>query len=201
MIPLYLSGAVRPELVGKRGFGFMRTPRMGNAAPPWVWAADTGCYSPRGVRAFDCDAYLAWLDRQDRESCLFATAPDRVGDPVETLRLSLPVLPKLRALGFSAALVAQDGLEHLRVPWGAFDVLFIGGTTAWKLGPGPVQLIRTARKLGVYVHMGRVNSFQRFAYARSLKCHSVDGTFVAFAPTVNIARVEGWIAECLVRGN
>ena len=90
-----------------------------------------------------------------------------MGDPVETLKLSLPVLPQLRALGYAAALVAQDGLEHLTVPWGEFDVLFIGGTTAWKLGPGPVKLIRTARKLGRYIHMGRVNSFQRFVYAQT----------------------------------
>lgn len=194
-IPLYLSGAVRQELVGRKGFGFMRTPRMGNAAPPWVWAGDTGCYSPSGVRAFDCASYLGWLDRQDRDRCLFVTAPDRVGDPVATLALSLPVLPELRALGYAAALVAQDGLEDLVVPWHAFDALFIGGTTEWKLGPGPVKLIRTARKLGRYVHMGRVNSLRRFAYARSLGCHSVDGTFLAFGPTRNLARVEDWIAN------
>lgn len=45
------------------------------------------------------------------------------------------MLPKIRALGVPAALVAQDGLEDMvdRVPWDEFDVLFIGGSTAFKL--------------------------------------------------------------------
>lgn len=194
--PLYLSGAVRPELAGRPGWGFMRTPFMGNRVDPTTfWAGDTGLYSPKGERAFDCARYLQWLDRQERVSCLFVTAPDKVGDPVETWKRSAPVLPILRAMGYRAALVAQDGLEPADVPWKAFDTLFIGGSTHWKMGRGPVRLIRIARRLGMPVHMGRVNSFPRFVYAATLGCASVDGTTVAFGPDENIPRVERWMAE------
>lgn len=63
-----------------------------------------------------------------------------VGDAAATLTRSAPMLPRIRALGYPAALVAQDGLEHLAVPWDAFDVLFLGGTTDWKLGPAAADL-------------------------------------------------------------
>jgi hypothetical protein len=192
--PLYLSGAVRSELVGLERLGFMRTPNMGNKSSLGMpWGADTGCFSSRGVRDFDLDAYLGWLDANDAATCLFATAPDRVGDPVVTLELSAPVLPLIRARGYKAALVAQDGLENLTVPWESFDVLFIGGSTEWKLGPGAASLIREAKRRGKWVHMGRVNSGRRYSYAAELGCDSTDGTFLAFGPTVNLPRLLKWV--------
>jgi hypothetical protein len=42
------------------------------------------------------------------------------------------------------------------VPWDAFDVLFLGGTTDWKLGPAAADLTAEARRRGLVVHMGRV---------------------------------------------
>jgi|SRR5215475_458059 len=192
--PLYLSGAIRSELLEVPNTGWMRTPNMGNAPLPGPWGADTGCFSPKGVRAFDLDGYLRWLKRGDAASNLFATAPDRVGFAAETLALSAPVLPQIRALGLPAALVAQDGLEELSVPWDAFDVLFIGGSTDWKLGRGAAALIAEAQKRGKWVHMGRVNSGKRYAYAAELGCDSVDGTFLAFGPTENLRRLKTWLA-------
>jgi hypothetical protein len=55
--------------------------------------------------------------------------------PRATPDARVPVLPKIRALGVPAALVAQDGLEDMidKIPWDSFDVLFIGGSTAFKL--------------------------------------------------------------------
>jgi hypothetical protein len=191
--PLYLSGAIRPELDNVPNTGWMRTPNMGNAPRPGVWGADTGCYSAKGVRAFDLDAYLAWLRKNDAASNLFATAPDRVGYAAETLELSAPVLPRIRELGYKAALVAQDGLEELTVPWGTFDVLFLGGSTEWKLGRGAAALTHEAHRRGVWVHMGRVNSGRRYAYAASIGCESTDGTFLAFGPTANLPRLRKWL--------
>jgi len=192
--PLYLSGAIRHELVGLERLGFMRTPNMGNKSSLGMpWGADNGCFSSKGVRAFNLESYLGWLRAQDATTCLFATAPDRVGDAATTLELSAPVLPMLRALGYPAALVAQDGLEELTVPWDSFDVLFIGGSTEWKLGPAAAALVREAKRRGVWVHMGRVNSGRRYAYAAELGCDSTDGTFLAFGPTVNLPRLCAWV--------
>ena len=127
-----------------------------------VWAADNGCFK-RGD-AFDVGRYLRWLESLTRfaDSCLFATAPDVVGDSRATWERSREVLPELRNMGYLAALVAQDGLESGATPWHAFDALFVGGTTAWKLSESAYKLAGEAKARGKWVHLGRVNSEQRF---------------------------------------
>lgn len=42
-----------------------------------------------------------------------------------------------------------------------FDVLFLGGSTAWKLGSAARRLTTEAKARGKQVHMGRVNSLKR----------------------------------------
>lgn len=191
--PIYFSGAVRREIAGLDGYGYMMTPNMGNRIPDGqAWFADSGLFSSKGERAFDLSKYLGWLMRGDRSSNLGVTAPDKVGDAVETLKRSIPVLPMIRELGYKAALVAQDGLEDLTVPWDLFDVLFIGGSTEWKLGAAAAGLVAEAKRRGKWVHMGRVNSYKRYKYAAGIGCDSVDGTFLAFAPTANLARLVTW---------
>ena len=103
---VYLSGAIpkpgptRAAIEADPNLGFMITPNMGNKAGAWrYWGSDTGCFSTKGVRAFRREAYLGWLEKQDRSTCLFATAPDVVGDYAATLELAAPVLPEIRARG------------------------------------------------------------------------------------------------------
>jgi hypothetical protein len=105
------------------------------------------------------------------------------------------MLPRIRAAGYPAALVAQDGLEHLPVPWRLLDAVFIGGSTAWKLGPAVAGLAAEARRRGLSVHMGRVNSRTRLWYAASIGCHSVDGTCLAYGPDRNLPKLLGWLRE------
>jgi hypothetical protein len=105
------------------------------------------------------------------------------------------MLPRIRVLGFPAALVAQDGLERLDVPWAAFDVLFIGGSTEWKLGEAARALVARAKARGKWVHMGRVNTRTRLRYADAIGCDSVDGTRLAFGPDDNLPRVLRWLGE------
>lgn len=156
-----------------------------------LWCADNGAFSDR----FDETKWWAFLKRNAHRaaSCAFAVAPDVVGDARATLERSLPWLAKIRALGYPVALVAQDGLEDLEVPWDDFDVLFIGGTTDWKLGPDARELVRQAKALGKWVHMGRVNSERRWRYADAIGCDSVDGTFLTFGPDTNLPRLLGWV--------
>jgi hypothetical protein len=66
------------------------------------------------------------------------------------------MLDRIRAVGYPAALVAQDGLEDLPICWSSFDALFLGGTTRWKLGSAAARFAQQARQRGVWVHMGRV---------------------------------------------
>jgi hypothetical protein len=187
---VYLSGAVRSDLPPE--VGVMITPMMGNALPPdHVYACDTGCFN--APEKHDDDAYLAWLDKLPRDRCLFATAPDVVGDAVATLERSAPMLPRIRAMGFSAALVAQDGLESLPVPWESFDCLFMGGTTAWKLSEDAYRLMAAAKARGLWVHAGRVNSLRRLRAMEMGGADSADGTFLKFGPDVNLPRVVAWL--------
>lgn len=185
---LYLSGCVRPDLP------VMVTPMMGNRLPDGVtWAGDTGCFA--APEKFDALTYIGWLakyqDAADR--CLFVTMPDVVGDAKATLAKMQPWPRIIRALGFKAALVAQDGLESLTVPWDQFDALFIGGTTSWKLGDAATGLIRAAKEHGKWVHCGRVNSLRRLRHAQWQGADSADGTFIAFGPDVNIPRMQKWL--------
>jgi hypothetical protein len=172
--------------------GFIDTPAQRNIRPAGVtWCADNGCFGS----GYPGDAkWLAWLEKHagDAGTCLFATAPDVVGDAAATLARSAPFLPAIRALGYPAALVAQDGLEDLDVPWDDFDVLFIGGTTAWKLGPAALGLIQQAKRRGKWVHMGRVNSEKRYRIAHAAGCDSVDGTFLTFGPDVLLPELLSW---------
>jgi hypothetical protein len=162
--------------------------------PVVTWAADNGCFSRNYVGD---QRWLVWLAKHAAHAgrCLFATAPDVVGDAQATLTRSAPHLPAIRALGYPAALVAQDGLEHLTVPWDDFDVLFIGGSTEWKLGPAAAQLVAAAKRRGKHVHMGCVNSHRRWSYAECIGCDSVDGTFLAFGPDANLPRLTAWISQ------
>jgi hypothetical protein len=166
----------------------MITPRMRQTPPAGQpWAADNGRYS--APQDYTDAGYLAWLARMPKESCLFATAPDVVGDARATLDLSAPMLAPIRAAGYPVALVAQDGLESMAVPWDDFDALFIGGTTVWKLGDAAADLAREAKRRGKWVHMGRVNSRSRMVYAESIGCDSADGTSLRFDPAKD---VQSW---------
>jgi hypothetical protein len=121
------------------------------------WCVDNGSYT--GAYPGD-DRYLAWLSTRAAHTprAAFATAPDVVAHAAATLTRSLPLLTLIRAAGYPAALVAQDGLEHLPIPWADFDVLFLGGSTTWKLGQTAAGLAAQARRRGRSVHMGRVVS-------------------------------------------
>jgi hypothetical protein len=158
-----------------------------------VWAADTGCFN--SPAKYTDAGYLAWLAQRAMTNtrCLFATAPDVVGDALATWERSRHMLPRIRALGYRAALVAQDGIEDTDIPWDAFDVLFVGGTTEWKLSEQAIGVMAEAKRRGKWVHAGRVNSLRRLRLMQHAGADSADGTFVAFGPDVNIPRMQEWL--------
>jgi hypothetical protein len=194
----YFATASGPKVRNAMAAGLLgqiATPAAGNRVLADVdWIGDNAVF---GGRYPGDDAYLGWLaDRAHlADSCRFVVAPDVVADAVATLALSAPMLPRIRALGYRAALVAQDGLEDLAVPWNDFDCLFIGGSTEWKLGPAARRLVAEARRRGKWVHMGRVNSRQRLLYAAGIGCDSVDGTYLAFGPDRNLPTLTSWLRE------
>ena len=197
---LYLANpcgdAVTAAMV-EGAIGLIDTPRQRKAtqtdaahAGGAAWCADNGCFSG----AWDESEWWAFLERNAYRAgtCLFASAPDVVGDADATIARSTPWLSLIRELGYPVAFVAQDGQESLPVPWDDIDCLFIGGSTGWKLGPHARDLAAEAKRRGKWVHMGRVNSERRWKYAQAIGCDSVDGTFLTFGPDVNLPRLLGW---------
>lgn len=216
----YLSGAVRPEALGqRRDFGVLFNPLMGNRPEGLgVFACDNGVWSEYQAqlkgksKPFSLERFLKLLDRWDghKDQALFAAAPDVVGDWRASIERSLPVLQEIRRRGYPAAFVAQNDLEyHLaKVPWAAFDVLFLGGAPdpslcskqnrmgEWKLSRGARRLTDLAHAKGKRVHMGRVNSHHRLRIAADWGCQSADGTCIARhpqGPTVATAEVQSWL--------
>lgn len=177
------------------------TPAGGSRPAPGVtWCADNGCYGKGYPGDEKWIAWLASFTPAQIAACQFATAPDVVGDAAATHTRSQPWLGRIRALGYRAAYVAQNGLEHLAVPWDDFDVLFLGGDTDWKLGPAARTLAAAAKTHGKDVHMGRVNSERRLRYAQMIGCDSADGTYLAFGPDTNLPSLLAWLRGVNTQG-
>jgi hypothetical protein len=196
---IYLSGAMQVEKIGlRKDIGVMVSYRPQNAFGKTarftncLWAADNGCFNNPDLNVPN---YLEWLKSMShlQETCLFAVAPDVVGNAQATIERSAPVLPEIRKLGYEAAFVAQDGQENLTLDWDSFDCLFIGGSTEWKCSDASFYLIREAVKKGKWVHVGRVNSMRRILWARFAGAHSTDGTTLAFAPDRKLLEIEKWL--------
>jgi hypothetical protein len=196
---IYLSGASTPglrALLPHPRLGLMWTPAAYTDAQHVVGAAhaaDNGCFTL--ADRFDPVAWLRWLCSMDRTGCLFAVAPDVVGDAAATLIRSKPYFDRIRELGYPVAYVLQNGQENLPVPWDDIDVVFIGGDTDWKLSHHAAHLAYQAKERGKWVHMGRVNSRKRLQRAAVMGCDSADGTFLKFAPTTNLPRMLRWLSE------
>jgi hypothetical protein len=196
----YLATPSGPDAVAAMEAGLigcMTTPAQGNRVPDGAWwAADNGKF---GKGWPGTEAWFAWLtataQRYGAERCVFAVAPDVPFDAAGTLTESLPRLPRIRALGLPAAFAAQNGCDLLGLPWDDFDVLFIGGDTAWKIGPVAQRLTAEAKSCGKGVHMGRVNSRRRLGTAEWFGCDSADGTYLAFGPDENLPKLLGWIGD------
>ena len=139
-----------------------------------LWAIDNGAFSE-----FNAQCFASLLVREDhhKANCLFVAVPDVVGSARRTLEIFEHW--KDRFNGWKLALVAQDGQEHLPIPWGNIDAVFIGGTTAFKVSQGAAQIIRAAKILGKWVHVGRVNEPHRFEHFIDLGVDSIDGTGIS----------------------
>ncbi len=128
---------------------------------------------------FNAASFRAILEREipNRKLCLFVAAPDIVGDARRTSECFEHWYPALR--GWPIAYVAQDWSENLPIPWELIAAIFIGGTNEFKLGVKAANIIKTAKIMEKYVHVGRVNTQLRFEYFQELGADSCDGTGVS----------------------
>jgi N12 class adenine-specific DNA methylase len=170
------------------------------------FGVDNGAFSGK----FNEESFYKLLDnireQGDAEKALFVAAPDVVGDWKATLERSEPHLDRIRDAGFPVAIVLQNGATPDTVPWDRIDALFVGGDDSFKLSQKDksgtfdpygeiIPLMREAKKRGVPVHFGRVNSAKRLEIVHfGLGGRSVDGTFLKFGdPDEMTKKVVDWL--------
>lgn len=201
---IWLSGAVGNVLKAPRrpDLGVMGAPRS-LALPQMLRVIEAGCplgFDNGAFKRFDEAVWLEWIEQvppEARGAALFAVAPDvvrwdtgsPVGDPWATLERFGAYGPSLRAMGFPVAFATQDGATVSMVPWSGIDCLFIGGSSAWKFSDQSLALVKKARRLGLWVHCGRVQASRRLVIAQASGVDSCDGTSLAFDPA-RIGRVQ-----------
>lgn len=221
---LYLSGVTNDRVehrLVRAGAGLLVQPGSGylNRVGSFpAFGADNGCFTTKGT--FNEEAWLRWLQHVPVAGCLFAVAPDVVGDHEGTIERSRQWLGVIRDLGLPAAFVAQNGARPDNTPWETFDALFLGGSpeclpcgwvrpahlftvkvcpfcgrllAEWKLSAACRTMVTEAKARGMWVHMGRVNSYKRLKYATDIGCDSADGTYLAYGPDTNLPKLEGWL--------
>ena len=129
---LLVSGATRTlrQLPDKSRLGHLLTPRAGDSIDTLLAnglpvAADNCAFS-----AWDETAFVRMLHKLRGKPVMWVTAPEVVGDASATLALFEKWEPIIRGYGLPVALVGQDGLQNLEVPWQRSDCLF------WAAAPG-----------------------------------------------------------------
>jgi hypothetical protein len=166
--------------------GQLVTPLSNYCVTEGVFAVDNG-----GFSRFDANAFRRLLIKCEpvRERCLFVALPDVVGSARRTLEMFDIWSPRLE--GWRRALVAQDGIEDLSIPWGDINAVFIGGGTTWKESQAAVDVIKAAQIAEKHVHVGRVNTIRRFRRFERLGCDTCDGS--------GVVRFK-WMMEAIRRG-
>lgn len=142
--------------------------------PELPWGMDNGAFA-----RFEEKSFLSLLTREEphKATCLFVTVPDIVGSARRTLEVFERW--KSRLATWPIALAIQDGQQDLEIPWDDIAAVFIGGSTDFKVSPHAAHVIKAAKVLGKWAHVGRVNDPARFAYFEKLGADSIDGTGIS----------------------
>ena len=162
-----------------------------------TFGIDNGFYAhsdPDGFlrRVKGCEPY--------RERCKFVVVPDVVGSARRTLELFERWAPRLE--GWPLALAIQDGQEDLPIPWDAgIKAVFIGGTTAFKMSFAAETCIRAAQGLGLWTHVGRVNTPSRMTRFEDIGVDSCDGTGISRFSWMRKGIADRKLQPALLEGN
>lgn len=153
-------------------FGQLRTPLTNYArAPGIVYAVDNGCF-----KKFDERAWWRLVADAVDDPPVFVTLPDIVGDAARTAELFEHF--KLSTSMVKRALVLQDGIQYVRIPWSELDAVFIGGSDEFKYSQQAIAAANTAKILKKWVHVGRVNTAARVRNWLGL-ADSIDGSGIS----------------------
>jgi len=144
------------------------------ASPITPLGLDNGCYAG----TLDRRAWIAGIKAVAGDPGLkFVAMPDTWGDARRTLEL-FTIAREWVPAGVPLALVAQDGLADLSIPWDEIKAVFLGGSDDWRASHAAVCVLKAARILGKWVHVGRVNTPAAIRRWRPL-ADSCDGSGVS----------------------
>ena len=162
------------ELGSEYSIGQLLTPLTRYADRGGIYAIDNGAFA-----GFNPTHFRSLLERQksSKDRCKFVAVPDVVGSARRTEEVFRHWYRQL--CGWPLALVAQDGIEDIEIPWELIDAIFIGGSTEFKLGSIAEQCIKAAKAIGKWVHVGRVNTPDRVAKFSDLGVDSIDGSGIS----------------------
>jgi len=132
----------------------LRTPLTGYKLAGVPYGLDNGAFT-----RFDERKWRKLVDEAREVKPLFVCLPDIVGSARRTLELFEAFKPA--TLGVPRALVLQDGIGDFAIPWTHLDAVFIGGSDKFKTSEEAFSAARTAKILGKWVHVGRVNTAKR----------------------------------------
>lgn len=152
-------------------FWQLRTPLTQYALSGKPYGLDNGCFSgalPAGWKAM--------LDQAEDARPVFVCLPDIVGSARRTLDL-FEVFERETA-GLPRALVLQDGINDVSIPWNKIDAVFVGGTDRFKTSDEALAAVRCAKLLGKWVHVGRVNTPTRVESYLGI-ADSIDGSGIS----------------------
>jgi hypothetical protein len=111
----------------------------------------------------------------------FIVLPDIVGGGEKSLQFSLDHLAETRDANAPCYLAVQDGMTPDRISamlrrFPEVKGLFVGGTLPWKLATA-ASWCALGRRTRRPVHIGRVGTLDRVAWADSIGATSVDSSF------------------------
>ena len=136
-----------------------------------VFGIDNGGFKEAKIEGF---SRIIKRQYEFRGQCLFAAVPDKVGNHKETLSMWNDY--QHLADGYKKAFVVQDGFDEW--PSNA-DAIFIGGGTEFKDSYECEQIVRAGLKNDMHVHIGRVNTIQRFYNFHCIGAHTCDGSGIS----------------------
>ena len=160
------------------------------------YALDNGAF-PAWVNGtpWDDDGFCEMLELAAKHHApRWVLVPDVVADREGTLTLWNQWRSALHDYGWPLAFAVQDGMTQSDVPDDA-DVIFIGGTTAWKWQTMWQWCANNPR-----VHVGRVNSYGRLWDCHEAGAESCDGTGWFRGDQLQLAGLEKYLAESLNGG-
>lgn len=150
----------------------LRTPLTNYARAEGVpYGLDNGCFVGLNLRA-----WLRLVEQARTDRPVFVTLPDIVGDAARTAELFEHFKP--HTAGLPRALVLQDGIQQVRIPWDDIEAVFIGGSDRFKSAPEAIAAAKTAKMLGKHVHLGRANTAARVRNWLGL-ADSIDGSGIS----------------------